>query len=63
MESSLFSITYSIFGMLDFCNKNQRDKKKRERERERYEKKFLPKGFPFLCCYGLNRGGVSKSLP
>jgi hypothetical protein len=62
MESSLFSITYSIFGMLDFCNKNQRDKKKREREK-RKEKKILPKGFPFLCCYGLNRGGVSKSLP
>jgi hypothetical protein len=36
MESSLFSTTYSIFGMLDFCNKNQRDKKE---ERERKEKK------------------------
>jgi hypothetical protein len=34
MESSLFSITYSIFGILDFYNKNQRDKKKRERERK-----------------------------
>jgi len=65
MESSLFSITYSIFGMLGFCNKSQRDKR-REREREKKEKKekkILPKGFPFLCCYGLNRGGVSKSLP
>jgi len=62
MESSLLSITYSIFGMLDCCNKHQRDKKKREREK-RKEKKILPKGFPFLCCYGLNRGGVSKSLP
>jgi hypothetical protein len=37
MESSLFSITYSIFGMLDFCNKNQRDKKKRGREEKRKE--------------------------
>jgi hypothetical protein len=66
MESSLFSITYSIFGMLDFCNKNQikenQGDKRREREKKR-EKKVLPKGFPFLCCYGLNRGGVSKSLP
>jgi hypothetical protein len=62
MESSLFSITYSIFGMLDFVTKIK-EIKRRERERERYEKKILPKGFPFLCCYGLNRGGVSKSLP
>jgi len=62
MESSLFSTTYSIFGMLDFCNKNQRDKKKK-RGREEKRKEILPKGFPFLCCYGLNRGGVSKSLP
>jgi hypothetical protein len=49
MESSLFSITYSIFGMLDFCNKNQRDKKKRERERERYEKKSYLRGFLFCA--------------
>jgi hypothetical protein len=62
MESSSFSITYSIFGMLDFVTKIK-EIKRRERERERYEKKILPKGFPFLCCYGLNRGGVSKSLP
>ncbi len=65
MESSLFSIAYSIFGMLEFFYKNQiikqRDRKRVERGRK--EKKFLPKGFPFLCCYGLNRGGVSKSLP
>ena len=65
MESSLFPYFQSLilfFGMLGFCNKNQGIKEERERK-ERKEKKFLPKGFPFLCCYGLNRGGVSKSLP
>ncbi len=62
MESSLFSTTYSIFGMLDFFVTKIKEIKRREGEK-RKEKKILPKGFPFLCCYGLNRGGVSKSLP
>jgi hypothetical protein len=39
MESSLFSITYSIFGMLDFCNKNQRDKRRERERKERKERK------------------------
>jgi hypothetical protein len=41
MESSLFSITYSIFGMLDFCNKNKikenQGDKRREKRKERKE--------------------------
>jgi hypothetical protein len=49
MESSLFSITYSIFGMLDFCNKNQRDKKKRERERREKKRKSYLRGFLFCA--------------
>jgi len=49
MESSLFSITYSIFGMLDFCNKNQRDKKKRERERKGMKRKSYLRGFLFYA--------------
>jgi hypothetical protein len=40
--------------------KTKRKKESRERRKKR---RILPKGFPFLCCYGLNRGGVSKSLP
>ena len=67
MESSLFSITYSTFGMLDllfFVTKpDYKTKRKKESRERRKKRKILPKGFPFLCCYGLNRGGVSKSLP
>jgi|LakMenE18May11ns_1017448.scaffolds.fasta_scaffold4635551_1 cytochrome c-type biogenesis protein CcmH/NrfF len=47
-----------------FVTKTKGIREEREREKkEKKEKKILPKGFPFLCCYGLNRGGVSKSLP
>jgi hypothetical protein len=54
MESSLFSITYSIFGMLDFCNKNQikenQGDKRRERERKKREKrKSYLRGFLFCA--------------
>jgi hypothetical protein len=48
MESSLFSITYSIFGILDFYNKNQRDNKKREREKGMKRKSYL-RGFLFCA--------------
>jgi hypothetical protein len=62
MESFLFSTTYSIFLECWIFVTKIKEKKRREGEK-RKEKKILPKGFPFLCCYGLNRGGVSKSLP